>query len=261
MNHTSDNFRKTADLFGAICTGLLMSLAVIPLVAVAQPSSPKVNPCPRIFYEEPHNNRVLVPAGCPPNALTQRLQAQGLIPPPSISATPSPEQTRLGVGGEAASSALNPNPSILNEAPYNRSQGDLPTSTEPGMRTIPDIRPVPRGSVQPLPGQQQAPVATIAATNGLVNINLLNDTSTNVTYQVIGNTPQRSLEGKSNVMLQSLSIPITLTFYREDGGLLAVTPITTSQPGMLFVRLRETSEVMEDKRAVRIEQNGQVYLN
>ncbi|MHC5833019.1 MAG: hypothetical protein ACYT04_97810, partial [Nostoc sp.] len=60
-------------------------------------STPKINPCPKIFYEEPHNNQVVVPPGCPPNALTQRQAAQGVVPVP---ATPSQDQRKLGVGGE-----------------------------------------------------------------------------------------------------------------------------------------------------------------
>ncbi len=257
MNKTCHKFGKHADLFAAICGGLLMSLPVIPQAALAQQSNSKVNPCPKIFYEEPHNNQVLVPEGCPPNALTQRLQSQGLIPPRSLSTNPSSDDIRLGVGGETPGSALNPNPSIFNEPHYNPTQGSLQTPNQG------DRNNTPRGSVMqpPLARQQQTPIATIAPTNGQVNIRLLNNTGANVTYQIIGDTGQRSLEGKSNVMLQGLSIPITLTFYREDGGLLAVTPITTSQPGMLEVTLRETTKVKQDTRAVRIEQNGQVYLN
>jgi hypothetical protein len=44
--------------------------------AVAQPRISQINPCPRIFYEEPHRDRVMVPAGCPPNAATLRFERQ-----------------------------------------------------------------------------------------------------------------------------------------------------------------------------------------
>jgi hypothetical protein len=67
------NFRLLGILFG----GLLIGIPAIPQISVAQQTTPKVNPCPRIFYEEPHNNQVVVPEGCPPNAYTQRLGVGG----------------------------------------------------------------------------------------------------------------------------------------------------------------------------------------
>lgn len=270
MNRSSQNIRKYAQLLGTICGGVLISLPVIPLAALAQQTTPKVNPCPRIFYEEPHNNRVMVPQGCPPNALARTMAAQGLTP-----GTPSPDQTRLSTGGEAPS-ALNPNPAILNEPPYNRAQGSLqpdgsmvPTAPVPGEQTlVPSpgestvpTRP-PASTIQPpAPEQAQAPIATIALANGRVNIKLVNDTGANVTYQVIGDTPERSLEGNSDVMLQSLSTPTTVTFRREDGGLLTVTPKPSSQSGMLEVRFEEATDVAQDRRAMRIQNNGSVFLN
>lgn len=279
MNRSSQNIRKYAQLLGSICGGVLISLPAIPLAALAQQTTPKVNPCPRVFYEEPHNSRVMVPQGCPPNALTRTMAAQGLIP-----GTSSPDQTRLGTGGEAPS-VLNPNPGVLSEPPYNRSQGTLqpdgsmvPTAPEPGVRrpvpvpgeqtlvpspgesTVP-TRP-PASTIQPpAPEQRQTPVATIALANGRVNIRLVNDTGANVTYQVIGDTPERSLQGKSDVMLQGLSTPTTVTFRRQDGGLLTVTPKPSSQSGMLEVTFKETTDVNQDRSAMRIQNNGSVFLN
>lgn len=222
MNRSYQNIRKYAQLLGSICGGLLMSLSAIPLAALAQQTTPKVNPCPRIFYEEPHNSRVMVPQGCPPNALTRTMAAQGLIP-----ITPSPDQTRLGVGGES------------------------PVPTRPPASTI----------QPPAPEQQQAPVATIALVNGRVNIRLVNDTGAKVTYQVIGDTPARSLPGKSDVTLRGLSTPTTVTFNREDGGLLTVTPKPSSQSGILEVTFNETTDVKQDRSAMRIQNNGSVFLN
>ncbi len=272
------NLRKSVELFGAICGGLLITLPAIPQ-AVAQESTSKINPCPRIFYEEPHNSRVVVPQGCPANALTQRLAAQGLLP---ASANPSQEQTTLGVGGEAPqgtpSSTVDANPGIRNQPPYNRSQNTLQPdgSTQPSTSSQPAVSPAtaapseqtltpgsPNTSIiqPPLPSEQQAPSATIALANGRVNIRLVNETATNVTYQVIGDTAPRSLAGKSDVILQSLSAPVTVTFQREDGGQLTVTPQSSSESGSLEVRFDEATDVAQGKSAMRIEQNGSVFLN
>jgi hypothetical protein len=251
-NMNFQNLRKSVELFGAMCGGLLITLPAIPQAvaqqSVAQQSTPKINPCPRIFYEEPHNSRVVVPQGCPANALTQRLAAQGLLP---ASANPSQEQT-LGVGGEAPQGTQ----------PSTSSQpGVSPATAVPGEQTLTPGSPNTSIIQPPLPSEQQAPSATIALANGRVNIRLVNETATNVTYQVIGDTAPRSLPGKSDVILQSLSAPVTVTFQREDGGQLTVTPQSSSESGSLEVRFDEATDVAQGKSAMRIEQNGSVFLN
>ncbi|MBD2662899.1 hypothetical protein B6N60_00415 [Richelia sinica FACHB-800] len=259
MNINQRTFRQYVQILGTICGGLLMGLPAINQV-MAQQTTPKVNPCPRIFYEEPHNNRVLVPRGCPPNALTQRLLEQGLLP---SAANPSAQQTPFGVGGEAPS-VVNPNPSIFNEAPYNRSprgvQSEGSTLPEPTIRpTPPTTQPGTRFRTQTPPAP--VPVMRIALANGTVNIRLENNTGANVTYQVIGDTAPRSLTGKSYVMLRGLKAPITLTFQREDGGFLQVTPQPGENVGNLNVTLQETTDFNQDRKSLRIQDTGGVLLN
>ncbi|BAY09746.1 hypothetical protein [Calothrix sp. NIES-2098] len=269
MNSNSHKFRKSAELCAAICGGLLMSVpafAQTPVIQQPTSTSPKVNPCPSIFYEPEHTNRVLVPQGCPPNALTQRMQSQGMLPSSSVPATPSAEQTRMGVGGETpantTNSKLNPSPRILNEAPYNRSQQNTQTDSSSTYSTPQQVPTQDNSVTEPsLQQQGQRPSATVALANGFVNVRLVNDTGANVTYQVIGNTDQRSLNGKSDVVLRDLRAPVTVTFQREDGGLLSVTPQPSSETGLLEVRLDETTSVAQDKKAMRIQSNGSVYLN
>ncbi|MEH1782353.1 MAG: hypothetical protein V7L26_25235 [Nostoc sp.] len=239
MNMKSQNFRKSAELFGAICGGLLISLPAIPQV-LAQESIPKINPCPRIFYEEPHNNQVVVPQGCPPNALTERLAAQGLLPVP---ATPSQEQIRLGVGGREAAE-----PGVRLARPASSDQTQQPS---PGAVS----------TEQPQLQPRQTPSATIALANGMVNVRLVNNTATNVTFQVIGDTAPRSLQGKSDVTLQNLKAPVTVTFEREDGGQLIVTPQGSSEPGSLEVTFKEATNATQGRSAMRIERSGSVFLN
>jgi hypothetical protein len=230
MSKFSQNLRNSAKLLGAICGGLIISLSAIPQATIAQQTryttTSKVNPCPRIFYEEPHNNQVLVPQGCPPNALTKRYAAEAT--------TPSTDQTNLGVGGES---------------PVRQT----------AVPTMPNLQP---GTVSiPLPEQRQAPSARIALNNGRVNVRLVNDTGADVTYQVIGDTAPRSLGGKSDVMLEGLSVPTTVTFQRRDGGLLSVNIQPSSQTGMLEITFDETTDLRIDTKALRIENNGSVFLN
>ncbi|NJR14715.1 MAG: hypothetical protein HC785_02740 [Calothrix sp. CSU_2_0] len=64
----------------------------------------------------------------------------------------------------------------------------------------------------------------------------------------------------SQVSLQGLSTPTNVTFYRQDRGLLMVTPRSSAQ-GTLEVTLQETTDFAMDRTALRIENNGAVYLN
>ncbi|MEH1830774.1 MAG: hypothetical protein V7L29_01490 [Nostoc sp.] len=239
MNINSQKFRKSAELFGAILGGLVISLPAISQ-AVAQESTSKINPCPKIFYEEPHNSRVVVPQGCPPNALTKRLAEQGLLPAP---ATPSQEQTTLGVGGEA------PQPNVIPPRPVSSDQAQQPS---PGAAST---------DQPPLVEPRQTPNATITLTNGKLNIKLVNETAANITFQVIGDTAPRSLAGKSDVTLQALSAPITVTFEREDHGQLIVTPQPSSDAGNLEVTFKEATDAAQGRSTMRIERNGSVFLN
>ncbi|MBD2567753.1 hypothetical protein [Anabaena lutea] len=246
------NINKCTQLIGTVCGGLLMSLPAIPQLVMAQATTAKVNPCPRIFYEEPHNNRVLVPAGCPPNALTQQFMRQGLI---------TPNQSGLSVGGES-SSVLNPNPGIFNESPYNLSQ----RNSQPVSATIPqqqavETRSPDSGLQPPAPEQRQEPSTRMALADGKANIMLINDTGADVTYQVIGDTAPRILAGKSSTNLTDLTTPVTVTFQREDRGLLMVTPKAAREKGTLEVTFKETTDVNQDKSAMIIQANGSVFLN
>ncbi|RUR75969.1 hypothetical protein ACF3DV_26530 [Chlorogloeopsis fritschii PCC 9212] len=88
MSPQNQTNKKKAGLLGGIFGSLLIGLPAIPLAVNAAPSS-ALNPCPRIYYEEPHNNRVLVPEGCPPNAATLRLRGQaGVVVQPRVLVKP-----------------------------------------------------------------------------------------------------------------------------------------------------------------------------
>jgi len=56
----------------------------------------------------------------------------------------------------------------------------------------------------------------------------MNATNTVVNYQVIGDTNQRTLAGGSDITLQNIATPVTVTCVREDNG-LQVIPKAASQ--------------------------------
>ncbi|MBW4600716.1 MAG: hypothetical protein KME29_14235 [Calothrix sp. FI2-JRJ7] len=338
-SNKSSNFAK---LFGAIFGGMLIGL---PAISVAQQApvrsaGTKINPCPSIFYEEPHNNRVMVPQGCTPNAYTTRMNAQGMGMSNSAVA-PTPDQTRLGVGGEAPGSSssntqqnynntnesntgasrpqpLNypnrgiPNSQIdsntgnrvngpaggytnLRQSQQDQSYNDRNTNRDYNQSStmqsqdsrnysssnqgIPNSQidsntgrrvngPAggytnPRQSQQDqsnLGGRYQNAVAAVSPSDGRVTVRLINKTNAPITFQAVGDTQVRTLAGRSEIALQGLRIPTTVTFYRQDRGLLMVTP-RSSESGVLEVTMQETTNFAMDRTALRIENNGSVYLN
>ncbi|MDZ7953838.1 hypothetical protein [Nostoc sp. DedQUE09] len=229
----SQNFRKSSKLFGALCGGLLISLPAIPQ-ALAQESTVKVNPSPSIFSEPPYN-RSQAPVSPEPGARPPRpaTPAEGQV-------SPVPPQPVSPAEGQVSPAPPRPIP---------RDQTQQPSS------------PAVSNDQQPLLQPRQTPSATIVLTNGMVNIRLVNNTAAKITFQVIGDTAPRSLEGKSDVTLQALKAPVTVTFERQDGGQLIVTPQAASEPGSLEVTFKEATNATQGRSAMRIEQNGSVFLN
>jgi hypothetical protein len=194
---------SSSSLIGSIFSGVILGVPILSSTVLAAPN-PRLNPCPRIYYEEPYNSRLIVPQNCPPNAITQF-------------AIDNPGAVRRGVGavgGDLPGRNLTPNrivpsdapttpgtvgqrPSIFNEAPYNRNPPGTPT-------TLP-VQP-------PLPEQRSQPVARVVPTNGTINVRLKNDTNVVVTYEAVQYTQRRSLRPGEAVLLQNIPVPVTVTF-------------------------------------------------
>jgi len=111
----------------------------------------------------------------------------------------------------------------------------------------------------PLPEQLQPPSAKVIPINGKLIVKLVNRTGAPITYQAIGDTRERTLPGFTNVTLQALKPPTTLTFYRQDRGLLRVHP--QSSLGMLTVTFTAAADFNLDNNVMTIQENGAVFLN
>jgi hypothetical protein len=209
---TLNHLYQKIGLLGTIFGGLLISIPVIPQAVIAQQPTSKLNPCPSIFYEEPHNNRVLVPQGCPPNAMTQRLSGQGGV------------------------------------------------VVQPRILVKPEGLPVNRQPI-PYPESRQDPIVTVTPTAGTVDVRLKNNTNARITYQAIAHTQPRILPGGEEIVLRDLPTPVTITMVREDGGLLKAMPISKSDSGMLAVSLDEETALDNNQGVLRIQRDGQVFLN
>ncbi len=194
-------------------SGFAVLIPFLPLAAFAIPKrpTPKRNPCPKIYYEEPYNNKILVPAGCTPNAATTRWKKTGQAVDQSIN-------------------VVNPD-----------------TSVKP-------IQP-------PIPENRANAIATIKPMMGKVSVMLKNDTNARISYQAVTHTQVRYLEGGEEVTLRDIPTPVTITMVREDKGLLRVMPMSTQEDGMLTITLDEKTKFDNNQGVLRIQEDGQVFLN
>lgn len=182
----------------------------------------------------------------------------------------SPDGTNQAPSNSSGStSPLNPRPSIFNEPPYNRARNTPPTDSNAPTTQPPDTGVTPStptttepgSTIQPpLPESQQAPSAVVTPVDGKVNIKLINATKAAINYQVVEDTNQRTLTGDADVTLQNITAPTTVTFERQDRGLLKVTTQTTSA-GLLEVTFDETTSLDESRTTMRVQADGIVLLN
>jgi len=207
---SSKSFRL---LLGSLVLGL-PTIALADMMVASVASAQLRNPCPQLYYEEPFNSDRAVPAGCPPNAATQRLIDQGRAP---------------------AGSVVTP-PSDSNVAP--------PAA--------------PDSATPPLPETVQNVIATVTPISGTVDVVLRNDTNTEITYQALESTEQRSLAAGAEVVLEDLPTPTTINLIRPDGGFIRVAAIPEQEPGRLALSLNASGDLGENVRSLQIQADGQV---
>lgn len=133
-------------LLRTIFGGLLL-VPSIPFVASAQ-TSQVLNPCPRIYYEEPYDSTRIVPEGCPPNAATRILRG-GQVPQQQVennapSQPPLPENRSQAVakvmpmnGNVDVKVKNNTNDVVTYQAIGQTSRRILPGGQETLLRNLP----------------------------------------------------------------------------------------------------------------------------
>ncbi|MEG3938113.1 MULTISPECIES: hypothetical protein [unclassified Microcoleus] len=168
-------------------------------------------------------------------------------------------------------STLKSCPGIYYEEPYNSNvrvpQGCQSNAAsqrlnqqELGQNMVPPARPT-NVTQPPLPETRQTPIATVMPIAGEVSVKLTNSTNASISYQAIGHTESRMLARGAEIILQNLPTPVTVTMVRADGGLLKVIPMSSSEKGMLEVSIDETSNFDGNQGVLRIQPDGQVFLN
>ena len=229
MNKNNLKKQKNIGLWGVICGSLIVGIPAIPSVAKAQ-----LNPCPGIYYTEPFNTRAIPPEGCPPNEAVQlRGGTQQQVTPGVPGATPAvPPQTQT-------QTLTCPPPSQAAAQPPGQGM-DQPPSPE---------------------NRSQA-IATVMPTDGMVEVQLMNNTNAVITYEVVGQTQRRYLQGGEETVLRGIPTPATITLVRQDEGLLEVKAMAASdQEGLLEVSLDEDQNLDDTQGVLRIQEDGQVFLN
>lgn len=168
-------------------------------------------------------------------------------------------------------STLKSCPGIYYEEPYNSNvrvlQGCRPNAASQrldgqrlGQNMVPPARQT-NVTQPPLPERRQTSIATVTPMAGKVSVKLTNSTNAPISYQAIGHTESRMLARGAEIVLQNLPTPVTVTMVRVDGGLLKVKPMSSSQTGMLEVSIDETPNLNDNQGVLRIQPDGQVFLN
>ncbi len=136
---------------------------------------------------------------------------------------------------------------------------------KPVSEPMPTVSPSPNGMpskpTTDAPPRFPMPSARVTPTEGMVVIKLVNTTNAVINYQIVGVTPPRTLGEQSEIVLQNIKVPITLTYQRPDGGLLLVRPQATAMPGMLQVSFGATTDLGADTKSMEIQEDGRVFLN
>lgn len=132
-----------------------------------------------------------------------------------------------------------------------RQQGQIPQ--QQAKTSTPPAQP-------PLPESRANAIATVMPMAGSVDVRLKNNTNALVTYEAIGQTRRRSLPGGEEVVLRNLPVPVTITTVRQDNSLVNVVSVS-SQERLLEVSLNESKDLDDNAGALRIQKDGQVFLN
>lgn len=114
----------------------------------------------------------------------------------------------------------------------------------------------PLNAQAPLP----PPLLTVSPLSDRISIEMINETGATIDYEVIRDTQYRSIGGNSEITLRGLSTPTTLTFRRQDGGLLQAN-LRSTQAGVLELRLSATTDFSRDRTTLTIDEVGGVSLN
>lgn len=150
----------------------------------------------------------------------------------------------------------------IETAPTAPVPNAVPDTVRPDTTLEPRVQePEPTGALPPLPENRAEPIATVMPVNGQIDVRLRNDTNALITYEAVSFTQRRTLAAGETIVLQDLPTPVTITMVRQDRGLLDVSAVSSSESGTLEVTLDEAQNLDDNQGVLRVQSNGQVFLN
>jgi hypothetical protein len=97
--------------------------------------------------------------------------------------------------------------------------------------------------------------------NGMVDIRLTNNTNVGINYEVTGETQRYLIEGGESTVLRNITLPMTMTVVRTDDGWADVN-VLSAEEGMIELGLDEDATPLDENQGVvRIQEDGQVFVN
>ena len=167
----------------------------------------------------------------------------------------------------------NPCPGIYYKEPFNSNflvpEGCPPNEATRRLggvevpATVPETEITPGSTTQtvpPLPEESGPVLAVVEPIGGKVSVQLINSTNTAITYEVTGHTAPRSLPGRTEILLQDLPLPVSITTVRPDRGLVDIAA-TSSRSGWLEVVLQEDPSLDDTQGVLVINASGQVLVD
>lgn len=113
---------------------------------------------------------------------------------------------------------------------------------------------------QLIPEAPAPPLLNVTPVNQRISVRMINETGAAIDYEVIRDTQYRSIGGNSEITLRNLATPTTLTFRRQDGGLLQAN-LRSTTAGLLELQLSATTDFGRDRTTLTIDEAGGVFLN
>jgi hypothetical protein len=135
-----------------------------------------------------------------------------------------------------------------------------PAQAEQPQRFNSELNAATRISQLPPIRSRQEVVATLGTVSGPVNVVVQNDSQADITYQVIGDTEPRDLAGGEEAELTGLQVPITLSFYRNGGGLINPSVEVSPDSDRIHLHLNTADTLDNDRGVMVVEESGNIYL-
>jgi serine/threonine protein kinase len=179
---------------------------------------------------------------------------------PKTEKTPAPlgnkEETKQAAGNKESTSFPDQVPVAKNSPEPSKKETPSP------LPSVNSEAASPKTSPQPTPneGVDRKAVAAVSPSGGRVDVSLVNATGTVVSYQVLGNTDERSLYADMRSNLRGLPAPANVSFYRPDRGPIVVNTRTIG-PNKIEVTLRRGNGPDDDHSFLTVQESGKVILN